>query len=232
MWKANLVTSSPDGQAPMNRPDVVLFDLDGVIVDSRVPFVRCVNAALVAHRLPVPPEHELYRYLGPPLYGTFERLAGSGPVAQSCVDAYRERYAALAAEETSVFPGMREVLELSSAILPLVVATSKAAALAEPLLAALGLLDFFDTVVGPGLDAKDERKAVTIERALSKFPAGTRAIMVGDRRYDVAGASEHGIPTLGVLWGIGTADELRDAGAEALVGSPTELMPMLGLSEG
>ncbi|MDQ6775819.1 MAG: HAD hydrolase-like protein [Actinomycetota bacterium] len=214
----------------MRRPDVVLFDLDGVIVDSRVPFVRCVNAALVAHRLPVRPAHELYQYLGPPLHGTFEELAGTGPIAQSCVDAYRERYAARAAAETSVFPGVREVLELAASTLPLVVGTSKASALAEPLLAALGLRELFVAVVGPSLDAANERKAVTIERALSGVTPGSRAVMVGDRHYDVAAASEHGIPTLGVLWGIGTETELRDAGAEALVRSPEELVPILGLA--
>jgi phosphoglycolate phosphatase len=213
----------------MKRPDVVLFDLDGVIVDSRLTFARCVNAALLAHGQPARPERELYRYLGPPLYGTFELLVGPGPMVQSCVDAYRERYRALAAAETTVFPGMREVLELAGPILPLVVATSKATALAEPLLAALGLRELFAAVVGPSLDAKNEGKAVTIERAMSALPPGFRAVMVGDRHYDVLAASEHGIPTLGVLWGIGTAEELRDAGAEALVRSPGELLPALGL---
>ncbi|HWF74112.1 MAG TPA: HAD hydrolase-like protein [Solirubrobacteraceae bacterium] len=213
----------------MKRPDAVLFDLDGVIVDSRVPFVRCVNAALTAHGLPARPESELYRYLGPPLYGTFEELAGPGPIAASCVEAYRTRYRALAAEETTVFPGMRELLELASSKLPLVVATSKAAALAEPLLGALGLRALFDAVIGPSLEATHEGKGVTIERALATLTSGSEVVMVGDRHYDVEGASEHGIPTVGVLWGIGTAEELREAGAEALVGSPAELMPLLGL---
>jgi phosphoglycolate phosphatase len=213
----------------MERPDVVLFDLDGVIVDSRLTFARCVNAALLAHGLPTRPERELYRYLGPPLHGTFELLVGPGPMVQSCVDAYRKRYTALAAAETTVFPGMREVLEQASSTLPLVVATSKAAALAEPLLAALGLRELFAAVVGPSLEAKNEGKAVTIGRAMSGLPPGFRAVMVGDRHYDVLAAGEHGIPTLGVLWGIGTAEELRDAGAQALVRSPGELVPALGL---
>jgi phosphoglycolate phosphatase len=214
----------------VKRPDVVLFDLDGVIVDSRLAFARCVNAALTANRLPARPEPELYKYLGPPLHATFEELAGTGPMVQSCVDAYRERYAARAAGETSVFPGMRDVLELAASILPLVVATSKPSALAEPLLAALELRDLFQAVVGPGLDTANEPKSVTIARAMSGLDPGSRAVMVGDRHYDVIGAGEHGIQTIGVLWGIGTEDELRDAGAEALVRSPAELPPALGLT--
>ena len=48
--------------------DAVIFDLDGVIVDSRVPFARSVNAALAAHDLPTRPHAELHGYLGLPSY--------------------------------------------------------------------------------------------------------------------------------------------------------------------
>jgi phosphoglycolate phosphatase-like HAD superfamily hydrolase len=44
--------------------DAVLFDLDGVLVDSRVPFARSVNSALISHGLTPRLEHELYQYLG------------------------------------------------------------------------------------------------------------------------------------------------------------------------
>jgi phosphoglycolate phosphatase len=53
--------------------------------------------------------------------------------------------------------------------------------------------------------------------------------MVGDRFYDVDGAREHGIPTIGVLWGVGTEQELRDAGAVALVATPAEIPSLLAL---
>jgi phosphoglycolate phosphatase-like HAD superfamily hydrolase len=48
--------------------DAVLFDLDGVLVDSRTPFARSVNGALASHGLAARPEHELIQYLGPPLH--------------------------------------------------------------------------------------------------------------------------------------------------------------------
>jgi len=53
--------------------------------------------------------------------------------------------------------------------------------------------------------------------------------MIGDRKFDVAGAREHAIPTIGVLWGIGCADELRQAGAHALARVPAELIPLVGV---
>jgi phosphoglycolate phosphatase len=48
--------------------------------------------------------------------------------------------------------------------------------------------------------------------------------MVGDTRFDVVGAHEHGLPCIGVLWGIGSGEELRAAGADALAATPDELV--------
>jgi phosphoglycolate phosphatase len=114
--------------------DAVLFDLDGVLVDSRVPFARCVNEALAAQDLAPRPEHELHQYLGPPLHRTFQALVEGESLVQSCVDAYRARYRELAASETTVFPGIPELLDELSDHLPLAIATSKPRTLAEPLL--------------------------------------------------------------------------------------------------
>jgi phosphoglycolate phosphatase len=49
-----------------------------------------------------------------------------------------------------------------------------------------------------------------------------RCVMVGDRRYDVAGAHANAIPALGVLWGYGSRDELRAVGADVLVSRPQD----------
>jgi phosphoglycolate phosphatase len=53
--------------------------------------------------------------------------------------------------------------------------------------------------------------------------------MVGDRLHDVIGGRENGLPTIGVLWGVGSESELRAAGASALVSRPGEIPGLLGL---
>jgi phosphoglycolate phosphatase len=203
----------------------VAFDLDGVLVDSRVAFARCVNSAVEAHGLPRRPEEELHGFIGPPLHATFIQL-GAGAAVQSCVDAYRARYVVHGGRETTVVPGIPEVLAALKP-LPLFVVTSKPQALAEPLLDALGLRKWFAGVVGPALEVEHEPKWVTMGRALEQLGACRRAVMVGDRTFDVLGARVHGVPTIGVLWGIGQDRELRAAGAVALARDPVELLSLL-----
>jgi phosphoglycolate phosphatase len=212
-------------------PDGILFDLDGVLVDSRVPFARCVNAALEAQGIAPREEPELHQYIGPPLHSTFEvLLAGRAEepgLVERCVAAYRARYRETAATETALVAGIVPVLERLGARVTLVVATSKAAALAEPLLRDLGLREHFAAVTGPSLAIRGEDKAQTVGRALATLPGCERPVMVGDRHFDVLGAAAHGVPCVGVLWGIGSEDELRSAGAAAIAREPPELDGLL-----
>jgi phosphoglycolate phosphatase len=210
------------------RATAVLFDLDGVIVDSRRAFAGSVNHALAANGLAEREAAELYSFIGPPLHGTFRALAGDR--ADACVASYREHYKRTSAQETVVFDGMREALEHLGARVPLAVATSKAAALAEPLLEAFGLRGHFAVLAGPSLEAEAEVKTVTLGRALAALDGGASPVMVGDRLYDMVAAREHGLVAVGVLWGIGDEAELRGAGADVIVHAPSELATALGLS--
>jgi phosphoglycolate phosphatase len=208
--------------------DAVLFDLDGVLVDSRVAFVASINAALGEHGLPQREEAELLPHLGPPLHRTMALFAEADEQVDALVVSYRARYRVRMAEESAVFDGIPEVLDALAARMPLVVATSKSQALAEPLLEQLGLRDRFQAIYGPSLQARDEAKSLTIARALDGLPYARRAVMVGDRKFDVLGARAHELPCVGVLWGIGSEAELRSAGAVAMVGEPAELVEVLG----
>jgi phosphoglycolate phosphatase len=187
-----------------------------------------MNSALTTHGLQPRPEEELHTYIGPPLHRTFERLVGAGPLVESCVEAYRDRYRTHAASETLVFDGIRELLERVAESMPVIVATSKPQALAEPVLVALELRPFFRAVVGPGLDAH-EPKEVTVARALLEIPEQTRPVLVGDRRFDITAGRAHGLETIGALWGIGSERELREAGADLIERSPASLATLMTL---
>lgn len=207
-------------------PPAILFDLDGVLVDSRVPFATSINVALEQNGLPRQPGEALHRFLGPPIHTTFEELTGldgSADLVQACVDAYRTHYREIAAATTPVFDGMRETLEALRATRPLAVATSKPRPIAEPLLVALGLRPFFDVVEGPAIDEDREPKDVTVARVLDQLSA---AVMVGDRATDMSAANAHGLLAIGALWGIGSEAELREGGADVLASHPSDVIDL------
>jgi phosphoglycolate phosphatase len=212
------------------EPDAVLFDLDGVLLDSRLAIVRCLEHALGAHGLPVPPRAQLAGYIGPPLLDAFAELAGPQN-ADACLATYRERYAVSSLVETTVAPGAAAALAAVAADVPVAIATTKPHAYAIPLCERLGLAGHVQGIFGPELDAADELKAVTIARALAALGLrpGADAPMVGDRRHDVEAARANGLSCVGVLWGIGDEAELRAAGAEPIVRHPAELPAALGL---
>ena len=222
----------------MQRPTAVLFDLDGTIIDSLVPFAASVNHTLRAYGLPPREPEDLVEFLGPPTHEMFSALFGANPeLVNAAVTTYREHYARTGAATTRVYDGVPELLRHLHDRTALAVATSKVITSAVMLLEGLGLAQEFDVIMGPDPSAINESKGVTIARALAALGEanGVRvggfasAVMVGDRRFDVIGAREHGLPTIGVLWGAGSEQELREAGAAALVRRPDEIPPLLEL---
>ena len=206
----------------------VLFDLDGVLLDSAAAIIGCINAALVElGEEPRPPE-SLRRFVGPPLAEGFAELVGPER-AGDLVVAYRTRYKTESLERTTVFDGMFEVLEAVGAHVPLSVATSKPLAYSRPLCDHLGLTPYFAAIAGPGM-TETEPKTVTVRRALGELglAQGADAPLVGDRLHDVEAAHANGLTCIGVLWGFGTEVELRAAGADGLVSKPAELPAALG----
>ena len=200
----------------------VIFDLDGVLVDSRAVFLSCVRYAFAKLELPERTDEELLPYIGPPFAYAFGELLGvahDAPIVAACIDGYRERYKDASLTETTVFDGIPEALRALGDH-RLAVATSKPHAFADPLLSAMGLREHFELVVGPDLRARTEDKTATIGRALTAL-GETRAVMVGDRSFDVVGAHANGIPAIGVTWGIGDAAEL--SGAERTIDDPAAL---------
>ena len=123
----------------------------------------------------------------------------------------------------------------------LAVATSKPTVSATRILEHFGLAGHFAFIGGAELDGSRDTKAAVIAHTLGSIginpgqrgidasqPDDYTVVMIGDREHDVIGAREHGIATIGVLWGYGSADELRDAGAIALVDSVGSLESVIG----
>ena len=212
----------------------VLFDLDGTIADSAPGMLVCLRRTIDEAGLPMPDDATLQTFLGPPLYVSFQRTFGvDEPTALELIARYRSYYHGDGERLSTIFAGIPEALSrLATTGHRLAVATSKPTESATRILEHHDLATRFAFIAGAELTGPRQHKADVIAHALDELaiPQGSTddtLIMVGDREHDVHGAARFGIPTIGVLWGYGDADELTAAGARALASAPEEIADLV-----
>lgn len=205
----------------------ILFDLDGTLTDPAEGITNSVMYALKKFGIEVAYRQELYKFIGPPLWGSFEEHYGfSAEQANLAVEYYREYFREAGLFENKVYEGVEGLLKsLTQARKTLVLATSKPQVFAERILKHFGLDRYFALIVGSELDGTRVEKTEVIEYALLKAGVQdlSQAVMVGDRKYDILGARQVGIKSIGVLAGYGGRAELEAAGADYIVESLTEI---------
>jgi phosphoglycolate phosphatase len=211
----------------------VLFDLDGTLTDPKLGITRSIQHALRKRGLPVPDANALAPCIGPPLEQSFRERFGLAPDdAVRAVADYREYFEPHGMYENAVYPGIPELLaRLREGGVRLALATSKPTVYAERILAHFGLAEHFEHVVGSFLDGRRVEKAELVADALALLDgvARERAVLVGDRMHDIAGARANGIAAIGVGYGYGTREELEGAGAERVAESVAVLGRLLGV---
>jgi phosphoglycolate phosphatase len=219
----------------MPRPyTAVLFDLDGTIVDSAPGITATLAYTFERLGLPVPTPAELLAWVGPPILDSFRDLGGFDPEqSQRALDIYREKYLSTGVYDAALYPGIDEVLRaIGESDIPLSLATSKPETPARAVLEHFRVADVFDELTGASDDEVRSAKKDVVEEALRRLRAGgadlARPVLIGDRHHDVEGAAHHGVPTIFVTWGYGAPAEA--AGAVAVVDTPAELLPLLGLA--
>ena len=208
----------------------VLFDLDGTLTDPKPGITRSIAYALERMGRPVPDLDTLTWCIGPPLALSFQTLLGcDDPVeTQRAVDFYRERFGDVGMFENSVYEGVPEMLSAVAALNRVFVATSKPIVFAERIVEHFGLRSFFDGLYGSELDGRLADKGDLISHVLrAESISAEAATMVGDREHDVLGARRADVPCVGVLYGYGTVEELRAAGAAVLCRTPAEVAELL-----
>ena len=214
----------------MKAYSILLFDLDGTLIDPERAICGSAQYALEKLGRPVPSLRELRPLIGPPLLEGFQEVCGLNlEEAEQAVRYHRERFAREGIGENDPYPGVEELLcRLRDAGKKLGIATSKPEPFAREILQRLGLEPYFHDICGAELKLHGRRtKAAVLEEALRRFGVSDRSqvLLIGDRCYDVEGAAQVGLDALGVLYGYGSAEELRDA--VALAASVEELGKLL-----
>ena len=208
----------------------ILFDLVGTLTDNSVGIIKSARFALDRMGFPNEPDSVLRRFIGPPLHDSFMEFYGfSKEKAFEAVENYRIRYREKGVYESDLFPGLREMLHaLREKGAKLCVATSKPSVFTEVILKQHNLYDLFEFVVGANLDGSMTDKTEIIHEVLRRIgETGERAVMVGDRSFDIIGANNCGIESVGVYYGFAEPGELEEAGASHIANTVSELQGIL-----
>ena len=204
----------------------IMFDLDGTLTDSGRAIIASVEYALSHFGYQNQPVEKLKRFVGPSLYDSFSREYGMNE--EDCAEAvrlYRDIYQKGNMYDVDVYEGIPELLKaLKNAGYTALVITSKPIVFTEQIVRHIGLTPYFDYMVGPDLKCKSSDKKFLIERAISEYGLKREeCLMIGDTKYDILGAVDSGIDSVGVTYGFGKEEELRAAGATYIVDKAMEI---------
>lgn len=206
----------------------LLFDLDGTLTDPGIGITNSVMYALRKFDIHVEDRVSLYKFIGPPLMDSFERFYGfSTAQSELALGYYREYFKKKGMFENRVYDGIPELLKrLKENGKTLIVATSKPEAFSVEILRHFGLYEYFDFVAGATMDESRNKKADIIRYALESCGISEKAsaVMIGDREHDMIGARKNGLDALGVLYGYGSYEELKEAGADYIADQPTDIL--------
>lgn len=215
----------------------ILFDLDGTLTDPKLGITSSVQYALRALGIEEPSLDKLEPFIGPPLADSFREFYGldEGQI-ETAIAKYRERFNDRGIYENEIYPGIAEMLAaLKASGKKLSIASSKPTRFVERILDYFDIRTYFDVIIGSNMDGTRSKKEEVVEEALRQMlpsgmtPAEKKAAvaMVGDRRFDIEGAREHGITSVGVSFGYAPEGELEQAGADYIVDTVNALLEVL-----
>ena len=209
-----------------------IFDLDGTLLDTLESLANCYNRALSAHGYPTH-EVDAYRYfIGDGAEKCVTRClpeaARKPQTIARLMATQREDYQITWQESAAPYPGISALLSsLAERRVPIAVLANKDQSFTESCVKYF-LPDYrFDPVVGYSLTTPhkpDPTGAKTI--AANWGIAPEHIAFVGDTSMDIETANKSGMNAIGVLWGFRTKQELQDAGAKHIVGSPEEILDL------
>lgn len=215
----------------MKNYSVVLFDLDGTLSDPKIGITKSVQHALQKAGVMVNDLDELEPFIGPPLQVSFQEIYGFNDTQITrAIRDYRERFTERGMFENKLYEDIPALLaHLKQQGYILTIATSKPTVFAEQIIKYFQLESYFDLVVGSHLDGSRSAKGEIIAEVLQQLDSYPKEqfIMIGDRKYDLIGARENQIDAIGVTYGFGSLEELKNEEPIYIVDHVNDLLKYL-----
>jgi phosphoglycolate phosphatase len=179
---------------------VILFDLDGTLIDSTEAILEGFRVTFEKFNKPYPGDNEVKKLIGLPLEIMFFKLGISENV-EEYVNTYKMHYRKISTQKTKLLPTAKEAIEKASKFARLGIVTTKTARYSKELMQHFGLMDYFEVLIGREDVINPKPHPEPVLKALHLMNANKEnAFMVGDTCLDVLSAKEAGVMAIGVKW--------------------------------
>ena len=210
----------------MNK--ILIFDLDGTLIDSREDLAYAVNLTRADYGLPPLSLQTVVSYVGDGIYNQMKRGFSDATFdwdLEEVVNVDRKHYSEHLLDKTKAYPGVIETLQKLKSEFKLAVVTNKPDDCARTILGGLGILPLLDTVVGGGRTVKLKPDPEPLRLAMAETQSETEGSwVVGDHRTDLGAAVNTGLKGCFCAYGFGIQDNQP---ADAIIHSFPELAEIL-----
>lgn len=190
---------------------IILFDLDGTLIDSTEAILESFDYAFKKHKFDFSGgDEEIKSHIGYPLDVMFSALGVEKNKVSDFVESYKENYRVISEQKTVLLKYAKQAVQEASKFARLGVVTTKTTQYSIPLLKNLGIYEYFETIIGRQEVKNPKPDPEPIEVALKNMgrESSRDIFMIGDTKLDLIAANRANISSCGVLCGYGHKKEL------------------------
>lgn len=212
----------------------ILFDLDGTISESAGGIRKSLEQAIISLGKPLPNLDDYTKYIGPPLIDTFRNYCRlTEEDSRRGLEFYRDFYNKKGKYINKLYKGIEELLEkLKNSDAKVAVCSSKHQQFADEVVDILGISHFFDAVCGSNFDGSRKDKKDLIPYAVSTLGGDFKndrknTVLIGDTYFDARGARICNVDFIGVEYGYGDVQQMKEEGAEMFAKTPADILSFI-----
>ena len=220
----------------INKPQLILFDLDGTLVDSVPDLAYSVDAALQMLELPMHGESKIRTWVGRGAENLIKDALTDGDreqvpdqeLFQKTFDLFSEIYLQNTYQRSLIYPGVLDALAHFKAVdIPMACVTNKRALFTDPVLDALKIKDYFSMVISGDTLARKKPEPDQLLHVASKHDiAPENCLMVGDSISDLNAARAAGMSVICVSYGYNHGMNIADFDPDHVVDNLLEITEM------
>ena len=189
---------------------IILFDLDGTLIDSTDAIVQTFHHSFRVHDFSHVEDEKIKALIGYPLDIMYKELGVSDDKIWDFVATYKEEYRKISTEKTELLPNAIEAVKKASEFATLGIVTTKTGRYSKVLMEHFDLMKYFEVLIGREDVDNPKPHAEPILKALEKLDTHNKEIwMIGDTKLDLLSAKNAGINSIGVLCGYGDKNTLK-----------------------